>query len=147
MRGWSEDGIRFFTNYLSRKGQDLDASPVAALTFCWGDLERQIRIEGTVGKLSSTESDEYFNARPIESRFASAASPQSQIIASREELEHLVEELRDSSNGEISRPDHWGGYALAPSYFEFWQGRPSRLHDRIVYQIGADSWQINRLAP
>jgi pyridoxamine 5'-phosphate oxidase len=140
-----DHGFLFYTNYLSRKGQEIENNPFGCLNFWWPTLERQIRIEGTIEKVSPEQSDEYFLSRPLESQIASAASPQSQIITSRDELEQAVNTLRES--GITHRPDHWGGYRLLPTYFEFWQGRSARLHDRFAYNRDLREWQISRMAP
>ena len=157
-----DHGFIFYTNYLSRKGNELESNPHACLNFWWATLERQIRIEGMVEKLAPTESDAYFNSRPFESQIASASSPQSQRITSRNELEEKVQEIRRSGEENLVRPKHWGGYRLIPSYFEFWQGRSARLHDRFEYNLRKEgnpgkstsektnnptAWEINRLAP
>jgi pyridoxamine 5'-phosphate oxidase len=144
-----EEGFVFFTNYLSAKAKDLENNKNAALVFFWPQLERQVRVEGTVTKTTVAESREYFASRPRGSQIGAWASPQSQIISSRAELEHRqaqIEELyRDR---EIDCPENWGGFCLRPERIEFWQGRRDRLHDRIVYVRGADgSWSIQRLAP
>lgn len=146
LRGIGADGLRFFTNYASRKGQDLASNPRAAVCFWWGPLERQVRVEGVVHRLDSVESDSYFGLRPLASQAASAASPQSREI---EELEPLIDRMNELIEvGSVSRPEHWGGYRLEPESFEFWQGRPARLHDRFVYRRGAEGlWTIARLAP
>jgi pyridoxamine 5'-phosphate oxidase len=141
-----DSGLVFYTNYLSRKGTDLATDAFAAANFWWGALERQVRIEGTIGKVSSGESDAYFASRPYESQLASAASPQSQHTT-RADLEGLVEDLRAQHPERVPRPEHWGGYRLVPTYFEFWQGRKARLHDRIVYEFRSDQWNLSRLAP
>ncbi len=135
------DGFLFYTNFLSRKGGELESNPHAAMTFWWGSLERQIRIEGEVHQVTAEESQAYFDSRPPGSRQASAASPQSQVVASREELEARVQAAG------TDRPDHWGGYRLVPHTFEFWQGRPSRLHDRFRFTLTPSGWKIERLAP
>jgi pyridoxamine-phosphate oxidase len=140
-----DEGLEFFTNYESRKGAELAANPHASGLFWWPKLSRQVRIEGVVDRLSDEESDEYFDSRPLESRLASAASPQSRPVPSREELEAAIDRLR--SDGSVSRPRHWGGYLLTPDRFEFWQGRTARLHDRFVYTRGREGWIIQRLAP
>ncbi|HZL37333.1 MAG TPA: pyridoxamine 5'-phosphate oxidase [Tepidisphaeraceae bacterium] len=142
-------GFAFFTNYLSRKGRELDADPRAALAFFWPELERQVRVEGRIERTSEAESDEYFNQRPLKSRIGAAASPQSETIASREILESLERAVAQRyPNGEVPRPRHWGGYCLRPTKVEFWQGRSSRLHDRIEYFLDdAGQWRRRRSAP
>ncbi len=150
LKGFSEtQGFVFYTNYQSRKGQELLANPRAALLFWWPLLERQVRVEGVVALASAEISDAYFRNRPAESRLGAAASPQSQVVASREALEAQYAKLQQEfPYGNISRPEHWGGYLVKPDYFEFWQGRSSRLHDRIAYtpQQGG-TWLRQRLAP
>jgi pyridoxamine 5'-phosphate oxidase len=146
--GASGRGLIWFTNYASRKAAELALHPYAALQFHWIGLERQVRIEGTVERTSAAESDEYFASRPLDSRIGAWASPQSEKVASREFLD--AEHLRYAQRfgAEVPRPAHWGGYRLVPTYFEFWQGRPSRLHDRICYGLdGQGVWDIARLAP
>lgn len=143
-----EDGFVFYTNYESKKGIDIVENPQAALVFFWPELERQVRIEGMVSKVSEQASSDYFHSRPIGSQIGATASPQSKVINGRESLERKVEELTTQYEGqEIPRPLHWGGYLVEPTHIEFWQGRPSRLHDRIVYDFVDGSWIINRLAP
>ncbi|MBP6411620.1 MAG: pyridoxamine 5'-phosphate oxidase [Pseudarcicella sp.] len=144
-----DSGFNFFTNYKSRKGEELFQNPNACLNFFWNELERQVRIEGVVEKLSDSESDAYFHSRPISSQIGAIASNQSEIIESRRFLEEKESELLlHIQNKNIDRPTHWGGYKLIPNYFEFWQGRPSRLHDRIAYTLQSDNtWQIDRLSP
>jgi pyridoxamine 5'-phosphate oxidase len=144
-----ERGFAFFTNYLSRKGRELEQNPVAALVFYWPELERQVRIEGQVARTSDQESDAYFNSRPPQSRIGSAASLQSQPIPSRQWLEERASRLwQEHPQGDIPRPPQWGGYRLRPQRIEFWQGRPSRLHDRIEYLLNASAaWEIRRLSP
>ena len=142
------DGFAFFTNYKSRKARELETNPLATLLFYWPELERQVRIEGAIARTSDDESDAYFNNRPPDARIGSAASAQSDIVASREALERAFAELRERyPHGNVPRPAHWGGYRLHPDRLEFWQGRPSRLHDRIVYTRKDSKWQISRLAP
>lgn len=142
------DGFVFYTNYESRKGRELDAGGRAALVFYWADLERQVRVEGGVERVGAAQSDAYFASRPAGSRIGSAASPQSQVISGREELERRVAELAaQHPDGAIARPAHWGGYRLRPAVVEFWQGRPSRLHDRIRYRLDGGRWTVERLAP
>jgi len=143
------EGLVFFTNYESRKGEDMKANPHVALLFFWPELQRQVRIEGVIDFVSEADSDEYFQSRPKASRIGALASPQSHEIPNRNFLENRVEELENQYNGNdsIPRPSHWGGYLLKPIYFEFWQGRASRLHDRMVYKKVSDSWKITRIAP
>ena len=147
LKGADARGFVFFTNYESRKGQDLAAHPVAALTFLWKELERQLRIEGRVEKVSEAESDAYYASRPLGSRVGAWASPQSQAIHDRRWLEKRWEELGRQYGANPPRPPHWGGYRVLPDHFEFWQGRASRLHDRITYDRAGDQWTISRLAP
>jgi pyridoxamine 5'-phosphate oxidase len=140
------DGFVWFTNYQSRKGNELAVNPNAALNFFWPEMERQIRVEGKVEKVTVEESDAYFTSRPPGSRIAAAVSPQSRVISSRRELDLLFESLAARfPDGNVARPAHWGGYRLIPDYFEFWQGRPNRLHDRITYRLVNGSWIIERL--
>lgn len=147
LRQFDNQGLVFFTNYESRKGCELDMNPRASAVFFWAELERQVRFEGSVERTSAAESDAYHLRRPPESRYGSAASPQSRVIASRDELAGRVEELRRLHPGGVPRPGHWGGYRLIPSVVEFWQGRPSRLHDRIRFRLEAGAWRQDRLAP
>ncbi|MFC3560093.1 pyridoxamine 5'-phosphate oxidase [Pedobacter jamesrossensis] len=148
LKGVDEDGFRFFTNYLSAKGKELKRNPYAALVFFWPDLERQVRIEGTVEKLDKETSEEYFKTRPVASQIGAVASPQSQIIPNRQVLEEKFEELKaKSENKDIVKPAHWGGYIVKPTRIEFWQGRRSRLHDRINFELIKGSWVKSRLAP
>jgi len=144
-----ENGFVFFTNYQSDKGRELDHNPQAALVFFWPQLQRQVRVEGRVELTSPGESDEYFRTRPRESQIGAWASPQSQVIPSRDVLLERVAELeRLYQDREIDRPAHWGGYRLRPERIEFWKGRIGRLHDRILYERASDgSWVIKRLAP
>jgi pyridoxamine 5'-phosphate oxidase len=147
LKGFDARGFTFFTNYESHKGHDLEENPWAALCFLWLDMERQIRIEGCAERLTAAESDEYYHNRPVGSRLGAWASPQSKLL-SREELYRLEDHYRkEFENREISRPPHWGGYRIVPYCIEFWQGRPNRLHDRIIYHWEGDSWSIGRLAP
>jgi pyridoxamine 5'-phosphate oxidase len=141
-------GFTWFTNYASRKGQDLETNPYAALLFHWIELERQVRIEGRVERVTTAESDEYFNSRPLLSRLAAVASAQSAPIADRAALEQQLLDAGNTYGEHPVRPPHWGGYRLIPDRMEFWQGRRSRLHDRIVYTLLADGgWQRQRLQP
>ena len=141
-------GFSFFTNYESNKGQELGDNPWAALVFHWAELERQVRIEGHVDKVSREESAEYFNKRPPMSRAAAWASPQSQVIENRQWLEQQFEGVTSRFEGEIPLPPFWGGYRVVPESIEFWQGRPNRLHDRLLYRRDPrDSWSMARLAP
>jgi pyridoxamine 5'-phosphate oxidase len=149
LRGFDERGFVFYTNYDGRKGGELAANPWAALVFYWAELERQIRIEGRVEQVAAAESDAYFAGRPEGSRLGAWASPQSRPIPDRAALENrLAEATARFAGGPIPRPPHWGGYRVTPDRIEFWQGRPSRLHDRLLYQRGPDgTWARERLAP
>jgi pyridoxamine 5'-phosphate oxidase len=148
LKGCDARGFVFFTNYRSRKGGELAQNPRAALLFHWIELERQVRIEGEVGMIARAESDEYYASRPIGSRLGAWASPQSEVIARREELETRLTEVTAQFGDDPPRPEHWGGYCLAPDMLEFWQGRPNRLHDRVRYVRGSvNAWKIERLAP
>ena len=149
LKGVDERGFVFYTSYESQKGQQLIANPYAALVFLWDKLERQIRIEGKVVKLAVEESREYFHSRPKASQLGAWASDQSRVIRDREILEQKLAQLKEKySNETVPLPEHWGGFRVVPNRIEFWQGRPSRLHDRLVYDLQDDSsWQINRLSP
>lgn len=149
LKGFDEAGFVFFSNYESRKGRELAHNPWAALVFYWADLERQVRIDGRVEKVSPQESDAYFQSRPWGSRLGAWASAQSEVIADRAVLERRMQELIAEYEGrEIPRPPHWGGYRLSPTTVEFWQGRPNRLHDRLRYRRRDDgTWLIERLSP
>ena len=140
-------GLVWFTHYDSHKGRELLANPRAALCFSWPDLERQVQIRGRVERLPEADNDRYWSGRPRESQIGSAASPQSQPVPSREWLEEQFEELEVAYPGAVPRPKSWGGFRLVPHYWEFWQGRPGRLHDRLTYQPNSDGWEIVRLAP
>lgn len=148
LKGMDENGFEFFTNYESRKGNDIQANEHAALVFFWKELERQVRIEGTVAKVPASVSDEYFLSRPVKSRIGAWSSPQSKVIPSREVLDENVKTVEQKFEGrEVIRPSFWGGYIVKPEMIEFWQGRPSRLHDRIAYYQENGEWVIRRLAP
>ncbi|QWE29240.1 pyridoxamine 5'-phosphate oxidase [Polynucleobacter sp. AM-7D1] len=147
LKGADETGFTFFTNYDSQKGKELAVRPQAALLFHWHELERQVRIKGVVERVSPAESDEYFQSRPAASRIGAWASPQSAEIPNREFLEEAEKRFAADFGDKPPRPDHWGGYRLRPTEIEFWQGRPSRLHDRIHYQLDGAQWRITRLAP
>jgi len=148
LKSYDKNGFVFFTNYESRKGNELSENPVAALVFWWGELGRQIRIEGRVEKIPRKESVEYFQSRPVESQISAWTSSQSQVIESRESLERRYLEIKKGYEGKtIPCPSHWGGYRLIPQTFEFWQGWANRLHDRILYTRIKDGWKIQRLAP
>lgn len=149
LKDFDERGFVFFTNYNSRKGQELTANPQAALVFWWAELERQVRILGLVERVSEAESDYYFESRPANSRLGAWASEQSEVIPSREFLEQRMQELQIKyENQEIPRPPYWGGFRVIPNEIEFWQGRSSRLHDRLLYTSLEDgNWQIERLSP
>ncbi len=149
LKGFDEEGFIFYTNYSSRKGQQLADNPWASLVFWWAELERQVRIDGRVEKVSPEESEKYFHSRPVGSQLGAWASPQSKVIASREELEKNMAELeKQYTNQTIPKPPHWGGYRLIPHELEFWQGRPNRLHDRLRYRQQTDgTWLRERLAP
>ena len=147
IKGYDEQGIVWFTNYDSRKGRELAGNPFAALQFHWVELERVVRIEGRVEKISETESDTYYHSRPLGSRIGAWASPQSQTIASREWLQDELKNYADKFQQEPPRPPHWGGYRLVPDSWEFWQGGGARLHDRLKYTKQQDNWLMERLAP
>jgi pyridoxamine 5'-phosphate oxidase len=148
LRKVDERGFIFFTNYRSRKGSEMAANPRAALVFYWPELERQVRIEGTISLVDDETSDRYFHQRPIGSQIAAVASPQSEVLPDRLTLDQRVEALTDQfADQEVPRPPHWGGYALLPQVMEFWQGRPNRLHDRLRYRRVEQSWLMDRLAP
>jgi pyridoxamine 5'-phosphate oxidase len=147
LKGADQNGFSFFTNYESQKGKELAVRPQAALLFHWHELERQVRIQGVVERVSAAESDEYFHSRPSASRIGAWASPQSSAIPNRAFLEEAEKRFKVELGDTPPRPEHWGGYRLRPTEIEFWQGRPSRLHDRIHYKLEGSVWQINRLAP
>jgi pyridoxamine 5'-phosphate oxidase len=144
-----ERGLTFFTNYLSRKGRQLTANPHAAMTFFWPEVERQVRAEGQVEIIPAAESDEYFRSRPLESQLGAWVSAQSAVLpGGRAELEQRLADLTARfAEHDVPRPPHWGGYRMAPSAVEFWQGRPGRLHDRLLYTWSGTQWRIERLSP
>lgn len=149
LKGYDENGFVFFTNYQSAKGQQIAENAQACLVFFWKELERQVKIKGSIEKVSAVDSDAYFHSRPLESRIGAWSSPQSQVISSRDVIVDNVNHNTARFNDQpVPRPAHWGGYVVKPQSIEFWQGRPSRLHDRIRYSLQADSgWLIERLAP
>ena len=148
LKGFDRDGFVFFTNYESQKGKELATNPNAVLHFFWAELERQINIRGVVARVSESESDEYFRSRPFTSRVGAWASNQSEKIKSRMVIvTRAAKLLVKYASGNVPRPPHWGGFRLAPDRFEFWQGRESRLHDRIVYELRDNAWEIYRLSP
>lgn len=150
LKDFDERGFVFYTNFQSRKGQELAQTPAAALVFWWGELERQVRIEGAITLVSEAEADAYFQSRPRGSQLGAWVSHQSQVIGNRSVLEDRLEQLeQEYGDRPIPRPPHWGGYRLSPTYFEFWQGRSNRLHDRLCYRhaTAANIWQIERLSP
>ncbi|MBX2945412.1 MAG: pyridoxamine 5'-phosphate oxidase [Cyclobacteriaceae bacterium] len=149
LKGVEDSKFVFYTNYQSHKGKHLDNHPACALTFFWPELERQVRIEGTVSRIEAERSDEYFKSRPRASQIGAWSSPQSHVIANRAILEERVKQMekRFEHQDPLPRPRQWGGYAVDPLMIEFWQGRPSRLHDRILYAKANNTWSISRLAP
>ena len=147
LRDATKKGFSFFTNYSSRKSQEIELNPNVCLNFFWPEMERQVRINGSISRLSEQESDDYFNSRPYESRIGAWCSPQSQVIESREVFENKIQELKKKYPNEVPRPENWGGYTIVPNEIEFWQGRASRLHDRFLYSKEGENWTINRLAP
>jgi len=149
LKGYDENGFTFYTNYNSNKGKEVTETTFVSLTFFWGDLERQVRIEGSIEKVSEVESDDYYHSRPRGSQIGAWVSNQSSVIAGRAVIEQRLVELENEFKGEeiIPRPTHWGGYCVNPERIEFWQGRPNRLHDRILFTKFGDDWKIERLSP
>ncbi|MCW3071054.1 MAG: Pyridoxamine 5-phosphate oxidase [Bacteroidetes bacterium] len=147
LRNFDENGFVFYTNYTSRKGEEIMGNPNAALLFFWPELERQVRIEGILKKQTAEESDMYFNSRPRGSKLGAWTSTQSKVIADRNVLDEEYAKLDKKYPGDVPRPAHWGGYVLTPQSVEFWQGRQSRLHDRILFTLEKENWTIERLAP
>jgi len=147
LKGVDGGGFVFYTNYDSRKGKQLAARPEACLVFLWTQLERQVRIEGKVEKVSASDSDKYFLSRPVGARLSASASAQSEVVLNRKYLESQVEKIKARFGENPPRPPQWGGYRVMPSQIEFWQGRENRLHDRLLYSRNKDSWKIERLAP
>ncbi len=147
LKGVDETGFKFYTNYESHKASELENNPRVALVFFWKELERQVRIEGIAKRLTFEESNTYFQSRPHGSKIGAWASPQSQVIASREIVENKVKEMEKRFGSEVPCPPNWGGYVVVPAKIEFWQGRPGRLHDRLQYLQSATGWELERLAP
>jgi pyridoxamine 5'-phosphate oxidase len=147
LKGIEEDNFLFYTNFESDKGRELDHNKKVAMNFLWLPLERQVRIEGRVLRAPSEISDAYFESRPLGSQISAIASPQSRVLGSREELEKRVSEIEAKKSELLKRPENWGGYLIKPSYFEFWQGRANRLHDRIRFELTPEGWRAQRLAP
>jgi pyridoxamine 5'-phosphate oxidase len=148
LKGFDEQGFVFFTNYQSNKGKALSLNPLASLVFFWKELERQVRIDGTCIRVSEEESDVYFQSRPLGSKLGAWASPQSSVISNRSVIENELDAAANRyADGNVPRPSHWGGYRVIPDAIEFWQGRPSRLHDRLKYIRSSGEWRIERLAP
>jgi pyridoxamine 5'-phosphate oxidase len=147
LKDLEQGGFAFYTNYRSRKARELEARPAACLVFQWSELERQVRIQGAVDKVSAADSDRYFASRPLGARLSAWASAQSDAVSGREALEEAVRQVRKRYGDDPPRPPHWGGYRVMPQAIEFWQGRADRLHDRLLYTRTSDGWRIERLAP
>ena len=147
LKGVENGGFVFYTNYESRKGRELASRPEACLVFLWTQLERQVRIEGKVEKVSERDSEAYFASRPVGARLSACASAQSEVVAGRAFLEEEVKKIKAAHGDNPPRPAHWGGYRVIPSQIEFWQGRENRLHDRLLYTLNSGAWKIERLAP
>lgn len=147
MKDFSADGLVFYTSMSSRKSRELRANPRAAATFVWTPLHRQVRFEGSATEVSAVEADDYFATRPRGAQIAAHASPQSEVVTGRDELEIRFQQLSGDFNEEVPRPDHWSGWRLTPSVVEFWQGRPDRFHDRVRYARDGETWMKERLAP
>lgn len=142
------DGLIFFTNYQSKKGEQIAANNHVSVVFLWSVLERQVRVKGTVEKIPDEESEAYFLSRPLESQLGAWASPQSKVVESRQELmDNYIHYKKEFENRKMIKPPHWGGFIIRPEYFEFWQGRSNRLHDRLCFSLNGQSWEIQRLAP
>ncbi len=147
MKGFDHQGLVFYTNYASRKGKELSDNAYVAVVFNWLDLQRQVRLEGKVQKISEAESIQYFNSRPFESQVSAAVSPQSQEIENKKDLQEKAKQLMIGGRHDVAKPKDWGGYIIQINYFEFWQGRPNRLHDRVAYKKDGDEWKVVILAP
>jgi pyridoxamine 5'-phosphate oxidase len=147
LKGFDEKGFVFYTNYTSQKGREMAANPHVALVFFWKELERQVRVEGTIEIVSAQQSEEYYHSRPVLSQLGAWASRQSDIIPNRQVLEEAMEQYKQQFGEQVPRPPHWGGYLVKPTAIEFWQGRRSRLHDRLKYVKKEEGWQMVRLAP
>ncbi len=147
LKGYDARGLVFYTNYDSRKGRELAENPRAMLLFCWEELERQVRIEGPVERTGADESDDYFSSRPLGARLSAIVSPQSEPVAARSDLEAKFAQAAKRLGAVPARPAHWGGFRVLPEWFEFWQGRADRLHDRLCYTREGGAWRIGRLAP